>query len=305
MTGSKRAWLAAVMALAFIAVCVPTSGAPPVTGTPGTHVRYIIGGDSRDDSAHVLPWAFREAVARRASAFFFLGDMELTPQLDEHFRKALPLLDSVPFYPALGNHEIRVFGEIPIEHDRAERAFRARFLDTPITPIHSSIENKVVYAVTLAGGVHLVALDNVSQKGFGADQLAWLAKDLEAARASPVVRFIIVGMHKPLAHNGVSAHSMEDDGAGAVADSEAALALFVKYRVSLIAASHVHGYAAFKTVGIPTYVTGGLGAPLVKAGGPIQPFHHFLQVDVVGDDLRVTPVRFDGKPAESSEEEKE
>jgi hypothetical protein len=277
----------------------------PATASPGPNVRYIIGGDSRDDSADVLPWAFRESAMRGATAFFFLGDMELTPELDDHFRKELLLLGPVAFYPALGNHEIKEFGEVDLRHAHAEKEFRSRFLDRPSTPIHSSIDGKVVYSATLAGGVHLVALDNVSQKGFGAAQMAWLAHDLEEARATPEVRFIIVGMHKPLAHNGVTTHSMDDDGPAAIAESDAARDLMVKYRVSLIVASHLHGYLAYQTQGIPSYITGGLGAPLAKPSGEAQSFHHFLQVDVVGDGLKVDVVRFPGASSMATGEDED
>lgn len=302
-----RWWWAEPFAVCLLltAACSRSVPPAPVTGAPGANVRYIIGGDSRDDTAHVLPWAFREAVARGATAFFFLGDMELTPELDEHFRKAVPLLGLVALYPVLGNHEVRIFGEIPVGHAHAEKAFRERFLDTAITPVHSSIAEKVVYSATLPGGVHFIALDNVSQKGFGAQQLAWLQHDLEEAGATPAVHFIIVGMHKPLAHNGASTHSMEDDGPAAIADSDAALALMVKHHVSLLVASHVHGFASFQTSGIPSYITGGLGAPLVGGSGSVQAFHHFLQVDVVGDALKVDVVRFQGASSVATEEEKE
>ena len=281
-------------------------GAAParvVTGEPSAGVRYIIGGDSRDDASHVLPWAFREAKARGAAGFIFLGDMELTPALDEHFRLELPLLDPVPFYPVLGNHEVRVFGFMAAAHAAAEKAFRDRFLDTARTRVHSSLTDKVVYSVALPGGVHFIALDNVSQVGFGEEQLTWLKNDLVAARQDGSVRYIVVGMHQPLAHNGASTHSMEHDGARATADSDAALALMAQYRVSLIVASHVHEYAKFEQAGIPSYITGGLGAPLTPAG-PEHAFHHFLQLDVADDGLHVTLVRFDGKPSIAEEEEK-
>jgi 3',5'-cyclic AMP phosphodiesterase CpdA len=284
--------------------CAPAPLPPhAVEGTPGG-IRYIIGGDSRDDAAHVLPWAFREARARGASGFFFLGDMELTPQLDEHFRNALPLLGPVPFYPVLGNHEVRLFGLFAVAHDHAERSFRRRFLDGRATPLESSLPNKVVYSVSLPGGVHLVALDNVSQRGFGLDQLQWLEKDLEQARQNPDVRFIIVGMHQPLAHNGVTTHSMDADGAIAISDSDAARALMIKHHVSLIVASHMHAFLPFTTDGIPTYITGGLGAPLDPSMHE-RAFHHFLQVDVGEDALHVTVVRFDGKPSIADGEDRD
>ena len=70
-------------------------------------------------------------------------------------------------------------------------------------------------------------------------------------------------------------------------------------------ASHVHGFASFQTSGIPSYITGGLGAPLVGGSGSVQAFHHFLQVDVVGDALKVDVVRFQGASSVATEEEKE
>jgi hypothetical protein len=299
----------ALLFVALVLVTCATVPTPPVVGVPGPpgHVRYIIGGDSRDDSSHVLPWAFAEARARAASGFIFLGDMELTPQLDEHFRAALPALGSIPFYPALGNHEVRLFGIVSVEHEAAEAVFRRRFLGTPATPIESSLQGRVVYGVTLPGGVHLVALDNVSQAGFGQDQLAWLERDLASARRDPSVKYIIVGMHQALAKNGVTKHSMDADGPRAIADSDAALALFVKYRVSLLVASHLHAYLAYTTAGIPSYITGGLGAPLDGSTqrAPDYAFHHFLQVDVEDSGLHVSVVRFPGSSSVAEGKDKD
>jgi hypothetical protein len=104
----------AVGLLAVVTACgggaKPVQDPPPPPPLPASGVRFAIGGDSRDDKSHVLPWAFREAKARRVSAFIFLGDMELTPSLDGHFERALVLLDPVSFYPVLGNHEVKTFG---------------------------------------------------------------------------------------------------------------------------------------------------------------------------------------------------
>jgi hypothetical protein len=299
----RRALLVVAVAVALASGCAgEMQGAPSVAVPPPEGPRYLVGGDSRDDAAHVLPWTFREAKARGASGLFFLGDMELTPQLDAHFAHELPLLDPVPFYPVLGNHEVRVFGFVPIGRHDAERAFRARFLGTPRTPITSSIIDKVVYSVDVPGGIHFIALDNVSQSGFGSAQLAWLGLDLEQASQNTGVSHILVGMHKPLAHNGVSTHGMDGDGAQAIADSDAALALFVKYKVSLILASHVHRFAHFTQANIDSYITGGLGAPLDRGSSADSAFHHFLQLDVVGDAIYVSVVRFDGKASYAEDE---
>ena len=196
----------------------------------------------------------------------------------------------------LGNHEIRLFGFLAIGQHGAELRFRDRFLGRVRTPVQTSLPQRVVYSANLPGGVHLVALDNVSQAGFGAEQLAWLAEDLARAAASPTTRHVIVGMHKPLAHNGVTLHSMDADGDAAVADSDAALALLVRHHVELILASHVHQFSKFEQGGIPAYITGGLGAPLTGSGEE-HAFHHVLQLDVLPDRIAVEVLRFDGRPA--------
>jgi hypothetical protein len=273
------------------------SNPPPITpvAVPDGTVRFIVGGDSRDDHAHVLPWVFREAKARGASAFLFLGDMELNPSFDAHFRSELTLLTPIRFYPVLGNHEVRVLGAFSLGQDAAEKAFRKNFLENAETPVGSTLPKKIVYSVNLPGHVHFVALDNVSQNGFGRDQLDWLAQDLEAARSDADVHHVFVGMHKPLAHNGVAAHGMDSDGPQAEKESDEALAMFQHTRVELILASHVHQFIRFTQGGIPSYITGGLGAPL-NSTGPEHAFHHFLQIDVAGDKVAVDVVRFDGKP---------
>jgi hypothetical protein len=279
------------------------SAAPATDGAPGTSaatdggsVRFIVGGDSRDDKAHVLPWAFAEAKTRHAVAFLFLGDMELSPELDKSFARELSLLDPIPFYPVLGNHEVEQLGFVAAGRREAEKTFARRFLGTPRSPIRSALPDRIVYSVDLPGGVHFVGLDNVTQHGFGHEQLVWLAADLARAHAEPTTRHILVGMHKPLAHNGVTVHSMDHDGAQAVSDSEAALKLFVENHVEMILASHVHQFTRLEQNGIPTYITGGLGAPLTHSGAD-HAFHHFLVLDLTDSGIHVEVVRFSGTPS--------
>jgi len=171
----------------------------------------------------------------------------------------------------------------------------------------------VVYAADLEGNVHFIALDNVSRKGggFGAEQLDWLEKDLKAANAAKKV--VLVGMHKGLANNPVTTHAMDEDGAAAIKDSDAALRLFSAYNVALVVVSHNHMYAAYNQHPLNQHeievrLTGGLGAPLVKGlradeGG----FHHFLLVDVPSGEnktpLRVEVVKFQGTPIKADDED--
>jgi 3',5'-cyclic AMP phosphodiesterase CpdA len=286
----------------------PIAPAGSATHAEGAPVRYLVGGDSRGDAAHVLPWAFREARARAVTAVLFLGDMETTADLDDHFKAELPALGPIPFYPVLGNHETtrRAPAEdLPKEErTRALGVFRGRFLGPPRTDVAPAFDDKLTYALDLPGGVHFVALDNVSQSGFGADQLTWLGADLRRARADGRTKHILVGMHKALAGSGITRHAMDEDGPRAVADSEAALALFEEAHVEIIFASHFHGFAEYASHGIRSFITGGLGAPLDMKHGADTAFHHFLVVEAHGDaPLAVQVVRFDGAPAVAREHE--
>ncbi len=257
-------------------------------------VRIAVGGDSRDDRSHVIPWAFKEAMDRDSKAFVFLGDMELTRAEDRFFLPRLKSLRGIPFFPVIGNHEVEMFGIVRLSNgQRAVRQFKKDFLSGPgfaLAPV-----SEIAYSGEIGNRIHFIGLDNVSRRGegFGDDQLRWLLNDLKTASAAH--RVILVGMHKPLANNPITTHAMDEDGPAAVRSSDAALALFKQYKVALLFVSHSHMYASYKQEGIETRLTGGLGAPVVKGlaeddGG----FHHFLLVDVSSDTnapLRVEVVK--------------
>jgi calcineurin-like phosphoesterase family protein len=270
-------------------------------------IRLAIGGDSRDDHSHVLPWAFKEARRRGAEAFFYLGDMKITQLLDRVFAAELKDLGGVPFFPTIGNHEIEFLGFVRLPGARhAVKEFKEDFLTAPAIKLAPVAE--VAYSADVGGVVHLIALDNVSRsgEGFGPEQLAWLTRDLQAASGAGKV--ILVGMHKPLAKNPITRHAMDEDGPNAIRESDVALALFKQYKVAMVFVSHSHMYASYNQDGIEVRLTGGLGAPLVKGlaerdGG----FHHFLLLDVPLNEshtpLRVEVVRFPGEPTRDTEDE--
>jgi hypothetical protein len=280
---------------------------------PGV-IRLAIGGDSRNDwrsplaKSPVLPWAFQEAKRRAAKAFFFLGDLEITPSLDKLTAPELAGLGGVPFYPLMGNHEIELLGIVRLpDNKQALKKFRENFLTAPVVKL-APLEDVVVYSVDLEGDIHYIALDNVSRQGegFGPEQLAWLEGDLKAASAANKV--ILVGMHKGLANNPVTTHAMDEDHASAINDSDKALGYFKQYNVAMVFVSHSHMYAAYNQDGVEVRLTGGLGAPLVKGltetdGG----FHHFLLLDVPPGGnktpLKVETVKFPGKSLKDTKDE--
>jgi hypothetical protein len=268
-------------------------------------LRIAIGGDSRDDRSHVVPWAFQESVRRGAQAFVFLGDMELTAAEDHFFAPRLKDLSGMPFYPVVGNHEVELFGAFRVSSGRhAVKEFKDDFLAKSTVKLAPLPE--VAYTAEIGNRVHFIALDNVSRgrEGFG-EQLRWLEEDLKAASSAKQV--ILVGMHKPLAKNPITTHAMDEDGASAIQDSDAALALFKQYGVALVFVSHSHMYAAYKQNGIEMRLTGGLGAPIVKGlaaadGG----FHHFLLLDVPASGtapLRVEVIKFPGPTTRDQRDE--
>jgi len=282
--------------------CAAYQHSDPLTDQPPLGVtRLAIGGDARDDHAGVVPWAFKEATKRGAKAFFFLGDLERTYAEDDLFLHKLPDLGEVLFYPTMGNHEVETLGfaRMPAEESRHRvKEFKEKFVKAHGVNL-ADISDVVVYSVDLEGGIHLIALDNVSRQGegFGPEQLKWLATDLAAANGAG--KIILVGMHKGLAKNPITTHAMDEDGPNACKDSDAALALFKKYKIAMVFVSHSHRYAAYSQDGLAVRLTGGLGAPVVKGltaenGG----FHHFLLVDVPSaagsTPLLVQVVKFQG-----------
>jgi len=257
-------------------------------------IRLAIGGDSRNDSSHVMLWAFDQAKKRGAKAFLFLGDLEITPAIEKHSVAELRDLGDIPFYPTIGNHEVETLGIVRLSKQESQlrvRKFKEEFVPARGVNLAPFLDT-VVYSVDLEDRIHFIALDNVSRKGegFGSPQLGWLEQDLKTASTGKKV--ILVGMHKGLANNPVTSHAMDEDGPHAVKDSAAALALFKNFKVAMVFVSHSHMYAAYPQDkdGLQVRLTGGMGAPLVKGlaeadGG----FHHFLLVDVSSSDCQ-TPV---------------
>ncbi len=280
------------------ATTVPVIDAPR---RPPDRVSYFVGGDSRGDVAGVVKWAFAQAKQAGAAGFIFLGDMEWSWGCDDHFhQEALDYLAPVPLLPVIGNHEVQLFGFLKGRVHAGvdpQRVFQKTFLGERggIGAPASHYPDRVAYAVDLPKGLHLVVLDNATTGTFG-DQLDWLDDDLSKHHDA---KHKVVAMHKPLAGGCVGGHSMEESGDAGWNDSKRALAIFKKRGVELILASHVHLFAAYQQEGIPTYVSGGLGAHLVDCQcGDCLKFHHMLELDVSDEDIQVSAIRFPGRGGE-------
>jgi hypothetical protein len=143
-----------------------------------------------------------------------------------------------PWMPAAGNHEIeRSNGPIGLG------AFQAYF-QLPSTETDAELAG-LWYSFTV-GSVHVIVLqndDNCLQDGgdvyingySGGRQLAWLQRELQAARASRDVDWVVVAMHQ------VMVSSSDANGAD-LGLREKYGPLFDRYGVDLVLCGHEHDY---------------------------------------------------------------
>jgi 3',5'-cyclic AMP phosphodiesterase CpdA len=143
-----------------------------------------------------------------------------------------------PWMPAAGNHEIeRSNGPVGLD------AFQAYF-QLPSTETDAELAG-LWYSFTV-GSVHVIVLqndDNCLQDGgdvyvngySGGRQLAWLQRELQAARASRDVDWVVVAMHQ------VMVSSSDANGAD-LGLREKYGPLFDRYGVDLVLCGHEHDY---------------------------------------------------------------
>lgn len=186
-----------------------------------------------------------------------------------HARFTVPyqelLENHVPFYPVLGNHDVRK----GFENDQLE------FFGMP-GRYYSFIE----------GNVQFFALDT---NRFDAAQKAWLENCLSKSKAP----WKIVYGHHPLFSSGEHGNSP--------ALIKTLLPLLEKYGVSLYLAGHDHDYERFNAInGVTFVVSGGGGAYLRKFGTPKPGSrvriirHHFMVLNVQGNTLYAKVLDKDG-----------
>ncbi len=175
--------------------------------------------------------------------------------------------EELPFLVAIGNHDIR-------EEGRA---------------IYYELFGPFYYSFTV-GNSYFIVLDDANMIRFDPPQIAWLRQELEKSRS---YTHLFVFFHVPLRDpREASSHSLLDKG-----QVDEMLALFREYRVTRIFASHIHGYFTGEWDGVPYTITGGAGAELLGTD-PNHYFYHYVVVDVDGDRVTTSVVRFPSPPAE-------
>lgn len=174
-------------------------------------------------------------------------------QYESHFyRPYHDLLSSIPFYPSLGNHDVRTNDGAPYLH-----AFDL--------PTNNPQDTERYYSFDY-GPVHFVALDSELYYGDHAfstqAQKAWLKKDL-ARNERP---WTIVFFHRPPFSASLGPHP-----GGSQRIRSDLVPLFERAHVDVVFNGHQHNYERFRPIHGVTYIVSGGG------GGeryPIKPGQH-------------------------------
>ena len=254
---------------------------------PGEVVRIAAYGDVRGGH-QVHAELVAAMLGETPDAVLCTGDLVLrgTDEGDwqRFFTVVRELIAEVPFYPAIGNHDVGRAG------DRNRTA--AELFALPATATGGRW-----YAVDI-GDVHVAVLDSNAYEQ--RDQLAWLDADLGAARARGARALLVV------THDGPFARGIHGGNPIAARDY---VPVMVRHRVALLLSGHDHLYQRGRAGGLDYVVTGGGGAALYPvtcgvAGRKacaaddgmihIAREYHYLMLTVYPDWLEMCPRRADG-----------
>jgi hypothetical protein len=258
---------------------------------PGGVVRFGVYGDTR--GGHAVHARLVASLLAEAPDFVVVtGDLVLRGSDEADWQRfflvAGELLARVPFYLAVGNHDLGRAGD---EQRRVDEVFAF-----PARP-----ESANWYSFD-AAGLHFVMLDS---NAYGDErQLAWLRTDLAAARRAGARALFAVVHHGP--------YSRGPHGGSAIARDRYAPVLAAS-GVVLVFAGHDHIYQRGELNGLRYIVSGGGGAPLypIRCGVRGRPRcdapdgaaiavseNHYLMVTVQGDYAQMCARRPDRTPLE-------
>ncbi|MBI4601040.1 MAG: metallophosphoesterase [Planctomycetes bacterium] len=264
---------------------------------PEASFRFAVLGDcgsGSEDQARVAARILEADPALVLIAGDVVYDKGAPEQLDPHyFRPFASLIDHIPFYAALGNHDVQTENGRPL-------------LEALYLPRNDEEGSERYYSFD-HGAAHFVALDTTSSVAPGSPQRAWLERDLDRTAA----RWVFVYFHHP-------PYSSSRHGSNFTLRQQLG-PVFDAFRVDVAFSGHDHNYERSfplrreQVVGAesePGYadpggtiyiVTGGGGRSLYGSGRSYFTAHsesayHFVQVDVDGPVIAITAVRSDGVP---------
>jgi 3',5'-cyclic AMP phosphodiesterase CpdA len=238
-------------------------------------------------------WEFRPNFVVIAGDLVDAGNTKVQ-WTNDFFGALKPLVERVPFYPVLGNHE----------------------QDTRFYYEYMSLPNPEYYYTYRFGNTQFFMLDTNRDVRPGTEQFKWLEKELAASTA----RWKICVHHQP-------PFSSDDDYGNdwkrpirraTLGDmkSKPLVELYDRFGVDIVWCGHIHSYERTWLIrngkpvekdGTLYMITGGAGGPLERHG-PYRPgfqrhiksAHHFCYVTVHGGQLEIQAYDIDGKLFDST-----
>jgi len=227
----------------------------------------VVYGDTRTD--HASHRKVVNAISKtQPSVIFHTGDLVENGRDPEHWAAfndiTSGLLQSVEFYPALGNHE---YGS-------------GLFFDNFVLP-----NNERWYSVE-KDGIHFIVLDTTSGVSADSPQYKWLESDLR--NRSEKIKFVAAVFHHPPFASCVY-HPEDEKGL-----RDTFVPLFEKYGVDIVFSGHAHAYERSLLNDVYYIISGGGGAPLCSSTR-VNPYsqlfiaaYHFCKLSVSGNQLVVS-----------------
>jgi hypothetical protein len=229
----------------------------------GTPFSFLLFGDTRvgySPHEQVIAAALAEEVAFAIHTGDLVSDGEVFEQWDDFFAIEQPLLERVPLYPVVGNHD---------EYNGDALLFRDAFA-LPGEELYYSFDYGNAHFVVLDSHVNTLLACYVGEVGvlncLDEEQAAWLEADLREACARPEIDLNFLLIH-------VGPYTSKADRVGN-GHLRALMPLFEETGVAAILSGHDHYYERGRSENeIPYVVSGGGGAPLYELESPNSPPH--------------------------------
>jgi len=294
------------------------NGTPPLGSGKGvTRFTFYVAGDNRPDKGDDLSPGFQALIAKMAvapaPAFVLWGGDTVKGKKSKDATKQYPLVTKafatlkVPVFNVPGNHELDSKGSGDCNDAPGTNGLLNAYEQNMVSRPYGVFRygNSAFIGINTEDALGSVAPPKGCYNGFvSAKQLSRLQATLTALGQDGTVQNIFLFMHRPVIDD--NSHQMGPDpvdqgtpyGQQVTAFLDAMSALAAP-KVAAVFASHDHRlYQVPQAAGKPAFVvTGGAGAPLSgcdKGKGRPGAYYHWLQVDVNGPTVTITPVPVNG-----------